>query len=203
MRPTQFPTASNPPLRLIRSADQLPMPWKNGGGVTTEIAASPQGSSLDTFGWRVSRAQVAAAGPFSVFPGIDRTLAILEGVGLVLTVEDEPPVRLSSQSPPFAFAADKPAHASLVDGPIADLNIMSRRGQWRHSVERVGLSTASLITLDATEWLIYCETGSLRVSADGHTAELKQYDAVAGMSAQANIEPIGLTSVYVIAFHRI
>lgn len=179
------------------------MAWKNGGGFTNEIATWPSGSSLDKFGWRVSRAQVAADGPFSLFPGIDRTLAILEGAGLVLTVLDAPPVRVSCQSLPYAFAADKPTHASLIDGPITDLNVMSRRGSWRHSVERVALTTHRSITLGATEWLLYCEAGSVRVSIDGSAVLLKQNDAAAGSSLQVNVKPVEPSVVYVIALYRL
>lgn len=194
--------APAPSLRLIRSEDQLRMTWKNGGGFTTGIATFPPGASLDTFDWRVSTAQVAADGPFSLFPGIERTLLLLEGAGLVLTVDDAPPVQLSCQTPPFTFAADKPTHASLTDGPITDLNIMSRRSEWRHVVERVDLTTPSSITIVATAWLLYCQAGSARVSADGHSLALKQNDAVAGSSPQATIEPDEPSAFYLIAFHR-
>ena len=50
------------------------MPWKNGGGETAEIAVSPPGAALDDFDWRLSMARVETDGPFSAFPGIDRTL---------------------------------------------------------------------------------------------------------------------------------
>ena len=52
------------------------MPWKNGGGVTSELARSPQ---ADEFDWRLSVAEVATDGPFSQFPGIDRLLVLLSG----------------------------------------------------------------------------------------------------------------------------
>jgi len=61
---------------LIRGADLVASPWKNGGGVTREVAAFPEGAALDAFVWRVSVADVAQAGPFSRFAGIDRTLAV-------------------------------------------------------------------------------------------------------------------------------
>jgi len=61
-------------MKILRSADHKRMPWKNGGGETVEIAISPQGAGLADFDWRVSMATVASDGPFSVFPGIDRTL---------------------------------------------------------------------------------------------------------------------------------
>ena len=55
------------------------MPWKNGGGETIEIMKWPQDGDLSHFDWRISMAQVALDGPFSVFPKIDRHLAVLAG----------------------------------------------------------------------------------------------------------------------------
>ena len=51
--------------------------------------STPEGASLDTFDWRISMARVASDGPFSEFPGIDRTLAVVEGSGMVLTIGDQ------------------------------------------------------------------------------------------------------------------
>ena len=59
--------------RKIEASSQKVMPWKNGGGVTTEIAKD----GSEPFLWRASRAQVASDGPFSYFPGYDRILIIL------------------------------------------------------------------------------------------------------------------------------
>ncbi len=71
-------------VRLLTPADFHPMPWKNGAGRTTEIAVYPPGASLDAFLWRVSIADVERDGPFSRFPGIDRTIVLLEGGGMRL-----------------------------------------------------------------------------------------------------------------------
>jgi environmental stress-induced protein Ves len=57
---------------IIRAADLKAVPWKNGGGATREIAASPPGAAFDAFDWRVSVAEVSVAGAFSMFEGIDR-----------------------------------------------------------------------------------------------------------------------------------
>jgi uncharacterized protein len=124
-------------LRIIRARDCRSAPWKNGGGSTTEIAAEPAGASLDTFDWRVSMARVASDGPFSEFPGIDRTLAVVEGSGLVLTIEGGAPVTLECGSDPISFAGDIPTSARLVAGEIVDLNVMTRRRRFSHQLRRV------------------------------------------------------------------
>lgn len=125
-------------MRIIRAADCRTMPWKNGGGTTTEIAVSPEGASLSDFDWRISMAHVGQDGPFSTFPGIDRTLSVLTGNGIRLAFGDGETATLDRSSPPFFFAADRAVDGVLIDGPIDDLNVMSRRGAWKHSVERLG-----------------------------------------------------------------
>ena len=63
------------------------MPWRNGGGVTWEIARSPDGPKDDDFDWRISIAEVAAGGPFSAFPGIDRVLVRIGAEPLTLAID--------------------------------------------------------------------------------------------------------------------
>lgn len=126
-------------MKILRADDHRRMPWKNGNGVTTEIAVHPPSADLAHFGWRVSMASVAEDGPFSVFPGIDRTLSILEGAGMELAVEGQGRMLMTLETPPYGFAADAATTARLVSGPIADLNVMTRRGLFTHGVERIGL----------------------------------------------------------------
>ncbi|MGD9912528.1 MAG: HutD family protein [Rhizobiaceae bacterium] len=122
-------------MRIVRAPDCRVMPWKNGGGSTTEIAVHPQDAGMDDFLWRVSMARVEGDGPFSRFDGIDRTLTILEGAGIRLTV-DSVTTELTQTSSPHAFRGDVPASATLIDGPVTDLNVMTRRGALAHRVVR-------------------------------------------------------------------
>ncbi len=148
-------------MRIIRAADCKVMPWKNGGGTTTEIAVSPEGASLSEFDWRISMAHVGADGPFSSFPGIDRTLSVLTGNGIRLAFGDGDTVSLDRATAPFFFAADRAVDGVLVDGAIDDLNVMSRRGRWRHRVERLSgegslAASEGLLVLVARkgDWLV-------------------------------------------------
>jgi len=123
-------------MRLLRAADTRETPWKNGGGTTREIAVSPEGAGLDDFDWRVSMARVDAGGPFSIFPGVDRTLTVLSGGALTLTGEGVS-ARLSPKSDPFGFSGDVEVAAVIEDGPVFDLNVMSRRARCAHSARRL------------------------------------------------------------------
>ncbi|MBN9218552.1 MAG: HutD family protein [Mesorhizobium sp.] len=156
-------------MRVLRAADYRVMPWKNGGGTTTEIIVSPEGSGLDDFEWRVSMARVEGSGPFSSFAGIDRTLSVLEGEGIVLDVAGQPPARLTASSAPFSFPADLPTSAALIAGPITDLNVMTRRGRVLHSVERLTISAPMEIGGQVGPTLILCHNGEAIFPSSGHT----------------------------------
>ncbi len=59
------------------------IPWKNGLGVTTELAIN-EGGSLANFDWRLSIASVTQDGLFSNFAGYTRNLVLLSGNGIEL-----------------------------------------------------------------------------------------------------------------------
>jgi environmental stress-induced protein Ves len=86
-------------VRILRAADRSASPWKNGGGITFEIASFPDEYEIHDFGWRISLAEVRQSGPFSIFPNIDRTLAIIDG-RLSLDVSGYGVTELDGQSPP-------------------------------------------------------------------------------------------------------
>jgi environmental stress-induced protein Ves len=145
-------------IRVVRAEDLVRVPWKNGGGTTAEVAVFPEGSGFDTFGWRISMADVASDGPFSRFEGIDRTLILVQGKGLRLDVEGVV-FQLDRNSPRLSFSGDDAVTGSLVSGPIRDLNVMTRRGAFGHRTRIVGAgvtllsentSTAFIVSLDAT-----------------------------------------------------
>ncbi|CAN7330493.1 HutD/Ves family protein [Pararhizobium sp. LjRoot238] len=161
---------------LVLKADTYRrMPWKNGGGETVEIAVFPPEADLATFGWRVSMATVASDGPFSVFPGIDRTLSILDGHGMELAIEGRAPVVLTQASRPLAFPADTPTSARLVSGAIVDLNVMTRRGQWAHQVEKRIVEGQHHLDAEGGVTMLL-SLGNMRIDQGDHAVELGRLD---------------------------
>lgn len=157
-------------VRLLPAADRLAVPWKNGGGVTREIVASPEGAGTDDFDWRVSLAEVAADGPFSAFPDIDRTLTVVEGAGMDLTVGGERRL-VDSRYVPQDFRGDVPTDCRLLDGPVVNLNVM-----WRRSAGRTAPTVAVVrgrLTLPAAPALVVALDGSAEVAG----LPLRRYDA--------------------------
>ncbi|SDC99879.1 HutD/Ves family protein [Paraburkholderia lycopersici] len=162
-------------LTLLRGAALVASPWKNGGGVTREIALAPVAAhshsnaapSLEAFAWRVSVADVAQAGPFSRFEGVDRTLVLLEGAGMLL--DDAARTHALTQPLDVArFAGEAAIDARLVNGATRDFNLMVRRDAargtldvWREKQRR---------SVRAQTVLLYCAQGGqdVRVDYDRH-----------------------------------
>jgi len=193
-------------LEILRRAAYQRMPWKNGGGETLEIAVSPAGATFDGLDWRVSMAIVAQDGPFSVFPGIDRTLCVLDGTGLELDFGADGGTHIvTPASAPLPFAADRALHARLLAGPITDLNVMTRRDRYRHSVHRLAIGAESLQVSAAAQSLVFCEHGDVICALDGELeTQLAARDCVLIRSASAVIEirtAQAAASVYLIQFY--
>ncbi|RWY73857.1 HutD family protein [Rhizobium leguminosarum] len=174
-------------MRILRAGDHKRMPWKNGKGETVEIAVFPPGASINDFDWRISMATVAEDGPFSIFPGIDRTLAILDGNGMVLDVAGSKPVVLTMASDPLAFPADIPVAARLEDGAITDLNVMTRRNGLTHTLIRIDVDGGKSVPLSPSTCLLLCHFGALSFRRGGETGALAAGDALLIEDATATV----------------
>jgi uncharacterized protein len=121
---------------LRRAAEHRRVPWANGGGSTREVIAMPEvrpngpqdNASPARWRWRLSIADVDTDGPFSVLPGVQRTIAMLHGDGFVLNVGDREPVRIDAAFQPFRFDGAESTSCELIGGGVLDLNLMERSG---------------------------------------------------------------------------
>lgn len=132
--------------RLLRAAERRAEPWKNGGGVTREVAAYRAAAGTGDFDWRVSIAQVPAPGPFSCFTNVDRVLTMISGDLHLEFVGDRPSTTLTNRSAPYAFPGDLPTFGTPLGGIAQDLNVMVRRGRWAGAVAR--LTAADPVQID-------------------------------------------------------
>ncbi|OOG51345.1 HutD family protein [Rhodanobacter sp. C01] len=144
---------------IIRLSDCPPQPWKNGLGSTREIAVHPDGAGSDDFLWRVSIAKVDSAAPFSSFPSIDRQIALLDGNGFTMTLDDGRVHALTTPFTPFAFAGEAKVAVTLIDGPTRDFNLMVRRAQ-AHGEIRVWQEPGTQMP-DPSTVLVYCARGAI------------------------------------------
>jgi uncharacterized protein len=188
-------------MQILRAENYRRMPWKNGGGETVEIAVFPPEAPLDAFDWRISMATVACDGPFSTFEGVDRTLTILSGAGMILTVNDQPEVTLTRTSEPLSFPADVATSAVLVDGTVIDLNVMTRRKRTRHTVHRLSLPL-DLPTSPSTRAL-FCTEGKMTVEWAGGAEILQTWDCLLLEDGDPPISVEGCAGVILVAIDAI
>lgn len=164
-------------MRVIRAREYVTRPWKNGGGTTREIVTFPAGSGYDTFEWLVSAAHVGGDGPFSIFPNVDRSMAILSATAMALHGLGAAPVVLTPSSSPFAFAGDVPVTATLASGPVEDLNLMTRRGMFAHSMRRVGLER-SVALLPRGVAVVFAERGAVHANSSAVSVAVDEGDTI-------------------------
>ncbi|MDJ1130834.1 HutD/Ves family protein [Streptomyces iconiensis] len=171
---------------VLRWSAYRSMPWKNGGGTTREVASGNLRAPLapaehaEGFDWRVSVADVDGGGPFSPFPGVDRVITLVEGEGMVLTVEGTPqPVQPLS---PFAFSGDAATDCRLEAGAVRDMNVMTRRGRATAQVRIVAVAAAGGARMTCTTGetlLVMAVTEGITVGGtDGRETVLGRLDCV-------------------------
>ena len=143
------------------------MPWKNGQGITHEIAREPV--TGDSFLWRLSIAEVAADGDFSLFAGIARTISLIEGAGMELAFDEAPRKRIDEKFQPFDFSGDWHCRCRLIGGPIRDFNLMVDRARMKAETKVLRPGEAEReIDVGPGRLLIYCGAGE--VAAGGFSA---------------------------------
>ena len=201
-------------MEIIRSADTHPEPWRNGGGITRELASHPKAASAQdgSWDWRVSIADVSKAGDFSAFPGMERVITLIDGELLLLTVDGaEHPLE---KYRPFRFSGDAASSATLPTGDIRDLNVIARTGAFKGYTSIVEISKkrphpvfegqlAILLEGKATVTQGVAETPDADAppASPGEPVELARYDAVVG-SDVASPEISGRGFVAVVSIDR-
>ncbi|SKB53076.1 hypothetical protein SAMN05660473_01170 [Arthrobacter sp. 49Tsu3.1M3] len=190
-------------MEIIRYADLKAHPWRNGGGVTREVARhprtpSPQTAPQDTgqdsaWDWRVSIAEVSKAGPFSAYAGMDRVLTVIDGDLLLLSVDGaEHPLE---KYRPFRFSGDADSAGALPTGDIRDLNVITRNGAFKGYTSIIELSKKRAHPVFAGQFGILLQgqgtvspgtaggapTGTAAaVVPEPERVDLNRYDAVVG-----------------------
>jgi len=124
------------PPRLFITDRVAPQRWRNGGGVTRELLAWPEGADWSL---RISVADIETDGPFSTFPGVTRWFTVIEGAGVELDVAGAAHV-LRPGDPPLNFDGAASANCRLLAGATRDLNLMLRGRTG--SMSRVGHAQA-------------------------------------------------------------
>jgi environmental stress-induced protein Ves len=163
--------------RLLRLAEYQRQEWRNGGGTTAEIWR--ERSSGDEFMWRLSMADVASDGAFSVFPDIDRHIILVHGKGMVLQHAGLPTHLLDRLFVPHAFPGDVATNCHLINGPCRDLNLMIRRDLGSGRLEIVRLAAgAQQALIDRSSVALFVLEGKVAVTSQSLEIEAADGDTV-------------------------
>ncbi len=178
----------------LPALERIAQPWKNGGGITREVAIFPGDAGMDDFLWRVSMADVTEPGPFSCFEGIDRHLTVLSGRLRIDQPDRDLPdrIHLLDTGDCLAFAGDLPIHATPLL-PVIDLNVMTRREQV--SAEVRPISSGFILP---TDMVLLLATAPMIVTANGQRYALQPYDALKFEALEG--EPVSASEGYLITF---
>ncbi len=143
------------------------MPWRNGGGTTTELVVAREGEGR--FLYRVSVADVASDGPFSRFEGYDRHILLIDGAGMKLACGQHGDLDLTPFVP-RSFSGDWDVHGVLVDGAVRDFNFIVDRSRASSSiVTRLLDGPVSIVVEPAMTCIVHVLAGSLDGAAEGDT----------------------------------
>ncbi|WP_445220184.1 HutD family protein [Bradyrhizobium sp. Pa8] len=190
---------------LLKSEDYARSPWKNGGGIFTDIAdahrADAPAKDWDNLLWRFASTPIVAPGPFSYMPGIDRLQMVVGGRGLVL----KSPTQDFDEREPFTtvrFAGEMEIVTALEAGPVEVVNLMARRGA--AEIELLALREPGERPLSAGTHLVYAVSGdcSIRLNSedivipDGSTLKVELTEAsrlglVSGLAVLGSIQLVG------------
>jgi uncharacterized protein len=154
-------------------------PWKNGGGVTIDIAeAYREGvapGAWEGMVWRFGRTAITRPGPFSDLSGYDRVQAVVAGQGLVLVAPDHE-IDLRRPFAPMRFSGETPIVSRLEAGPVEVVNLIGDRSAV--SVDMGVLEGGQALQLAAGTHIAYCPAGAAVLDCRGMRYELAQDHAL-------------------------
>lgn len=177
-------------MKFLSPSDYKIMPWKNGGGTTTEIAIYPENTNISggAFTWRVSIADVASNGPFSRFPGYDRHIMLIAGNGMVLNAGSEGRIVLDQRFKPASFPGDWLVEGTLKAGPVRDFNVISARESAKNSSLNVQvLRQHARLNSENDNLLVYVLDGEL--SAAGRVVAETE-SIILGLNESVDVSPV-------------
>lgn len=190
---------------LLKPENYTRSPWKNGGGVFTDIAdahcADAPVKDWDSLLWRFASTPIVAPGPFSYMPGIDRLQMVVGGRGLMLKARGQE----FDEREPFRtvrFTGELEIVTELEAGPVEVVNLMARRGAV--AIELAALREPGDRHLFAGTHLVYAACGDCGIRLDGadfaipdgstlrvEPSEASKLALISGLAVLGSIQVVG------------
>ena len=138
-------------MKALSEQDFKQMPWKNGGGTTTELFRLDRNNEQIL---RLSKASVSHSGPFSHFTETDRFLTLLEGRGFELSI-DGTFLKLEQAYQWIHFKGEANVECNLIENECLDFNVMVKRGSCTLTVQTLNRNDLFFSQLSAASTLVY------------------------------------------------
>jgi environmental stress-induced protein Ves len=163
-------------IKLIRHAETIPTPWKNGMGVGRNIAVWP-GQSQGEFDVLIATAEMSGTVPFSSYPGVDRSLFVTAGRLALKSVCRE--TVLSNESEPLVFPGEEEIIGTALGGGLMqDFNLLSKRGAVHHTLSRCEVTARGREFTARDILLIHIQRGDAELVCEAFEALLHVGDTV-------------------------
>ena len=163
-------------IQVLTAQQYREMPWKNGLGVTLEIARS-HGEALDDFDWRISIADVKTAGSFSYFLKKQRVLSILEGTGLALKIDHNRPVNILKKEF-ISFHGECDVYAELLENEIRDFNLIYDHEKFSARVQWVNQASLFSILSNAQQVFVFTHSKTLKIKVKQQEFVLNTFETL-------------------------
>jgi uncharacterized protein len=165
----------------LSPADYVEFPWKNGRGVTTDIAAlyRPEAKSRDwtEMLWRFGRTPILESGPYSDLTGFERLQVLIAGDGFTIHTEDGAVHRdLSRTYNPVRYDGGTKLTGRLNGGPVETVNFLYRRDTFAGDL--LAPAPGAKLALPAGTHLIYAPDGEATIEIDGAARALADRHAL-------------------------
>lgn len=163
-------------MRLLAAAGYRSMPWRNGKGMTREIARAPEATA--EFDWRLSLASLSEDGPFSNYEGYERAVVLVEGEGFTLDFGADDRRALTVAGAHAIFDGGQGVRCHLVSGPCRDLSLMVRLPGTVSAVRAIRISAATAFGGTGVHRALYVLAGACRVAAGDAVGNLGAGDTL-------------------------
>ncbi|MFN8760362.1 MAG: HutD family protein [Tagaea sp.] len=165
----------------LSPADYVDSPWKNGRGVTTDIAGlyrpGAAGRAWTDMLWRFGRTPILEDGPYSDLTGFERLQLVVAGNGFRIHTPDGAVHRdMSRAFLPVRYDGATRLAARLIDGPVDTVNLLFRRDDFAGDLRAPAAGES--LALEAGTHFVYAAAGPARVALDGAAHELADRHAL-------------------------